>query len=112
MPSPVDVVGIPETAVLVFDGVFLLRRELRRFWSLAVYVGITPEETVRRALTREIHIFGSRRAQVERRYVGRYLPGQALYRQRARPESLAHVVVDNSDPGTPVILRWSPLAHR
>ncbi len=99
----VDAVGIPARAVLVFDGVFLLRQELRRFWTLATYLAITPEETMRRALLRDVDIFGSR-AEVERRYLGRYLPGQALYRREASPDSCAHVIIDNSDAAAPVIL--------
>ncbi|MDQ4069486.1 MAG: hypothetical protein M3203_08490 [Actinomycetota bacterium] len=102
----VDVVGVRATAVLVFDGVFLLRPELRRFWTLAVYLAITPEERMRRAVAREVEMLGSA-ADVEQRDAKRYLPGQALYRQEASPESHANVVVDNSEPTAPTILRWA-----
>ncbi len=108
-PARVDLVGIPPSAILVFDGVFLLQPELRHFWTLAVYLAVAPEETMRRALMRDADLFGSR-AELERRYTERYLPGQALYRQEATPEARARVVIDNSGPTAPAILRWSPPA--
>lgn len=97
---------VPARAALVFDGVFLLREEIRRFWTLAVYLAVPPQETVRRALVRDAESFGSG-AEVERRYARRYLPGQALYREESSPESFAHVVVDNVDPLNPTVIRWS-----
>jgi uridine kinase len=43
---------------------------------------------------------------VERRYAARYLPGQALYRAEARPLAVADVIVDNTDPAAPEVVRW------
>jgi uridine kinase len=105
LPARVDV-EIPAQAVLVFDGVFLLRAELRPVWTLAVYLTVDARETMRRALARDTDRFGSE-ADVKRRYAERYLPGQALYRREARPESRADVVVDNTHPAAPIVLRWS-----
>ena len=105
MPAEVAVAGVSAEAVLVFDGVFLLREELRPYWTFAIYLTVTPAETVRRALLRDGNL--GREDELERRYGARYLPGQALYRSEAAPESRAHVVVDNNDPAAPVVLRWS-----
>ncbi|SCG41206.1 nucleoside/nucleotide kinase family protein [Micromonospora inositola] len=95
----------PPVAALVVDGVFLLRPELRDHWDLAVHLRITPEESLRRARLRDVDLFGSV-SEVERRYLARYLPGQALYQREADPESRAHVVVDNEHPGSPAVERW------
>lgn len=97
---------VPEQATLLFDGVFLLRPELRNVWHLTVYLRVGPEESLRRALERDLHLFGSDE-EVRKRYLARYLPGQALYQNESDPEGRAHVVVDNNDPMTPVILRWT-----
>jgi uridine kinase len=93
-------------ATLVVDGVFLLRPELRPLWTLSVYLAIPEQTSLQRALVRDVPVFGSA-AEVERRYRERYLPGQALYRRDADPERHANVVVDNTDPESPVVLRWS-----
>jgi hypothetical protein len=52
-------------------------------------------------MARDLVLFGSPE-EVRRRYLGRYLPGQALYRAEAAPEDAAHVVIDSrvhSSPG-------------
>jgi uridine kinase len=63
----------PEDAVLIFDGVFLLRPELIESWDLTVVVAVSFDETLRRALDRDVALFGSRE-EVERRYRSRYVP--------------------------------------
>jgi hypothetical protein len=35
------------------------------------------------------------------------LRGQTLYQEEPDPEVCAHVVVDNTEPRAPVILRWT-----
>lgn len=100
----IDRTPVPTRAVLVVDGVFLLRAELRGLWTLSVYLRISPEESLRRAHRRDLELFGSVE-EVDRRYLGRYLPGQDLYRQESSPESAAHILVDNERAEAPVILR-------
>ncbi len=95
-------------ALLLFDGVFLQRAGLRRHWDFVVYLQVTPEESLRRALIRDIRLFGTP-ADVEHRYRRRYLPGQGLYRLRDRPAERADVVLDMSDPGRPAVLRSAVL---
>jgi uridine kinase len=105
-----DEAVVPTAAVLIFDGVFLLRPELAGFWDLAIYLRVSPETTLRRALTRDLDLFGSP-DEIRRRYRGRYLPGQALYRAEAAPEDRAHIVIGNDDPSRPVVIAWRPPAR-
>jgi uridine kinase len=102
---------LPTQAVLVLDGVFLLRAQLRDHWTLVVYLHVSAEETLRRALVRDVHHMGSASA-VRRRYEARYLPGQALYRQADDPMSRADITIDNTDPAAPQVLRWDPVNGR
>ncbi|GAA3736082.1 uridylate kinase [Micromonospora maritima] len=90
----------PADAVLVVDGVFLLRPELVDRWELRVFVTTALDRTVDRAVVRERHV--SSRADVERRWRERYLPAQRLYFSAARPAEHADVVVHNDDPRQPV----------
>jgi uridine kinase len=82
-------------AVLLFDGVFLLRPELVDRWELRIFVSTDFDKTVDRAVVRE-------RADVERRWRERYIPAQRLYYATARPADHADIVVHNDDPGQPV----------
>ena len=85
-------------AILLFDGIFLLRPELVEHWDLRIFVSIEPEEALRRALERDAPLFGSRE-EAERRYRLRYQPGQRLYFADARPLENADVVVRRGRAG-------------
>jgi uridine kinase len=94
------------TAALLFDGVFLLRPELRHFWDLTIYLHVPESVTLARAVDRDSELLGGAHV-VRRRYEQRYLPGQALYREAASPLETADIVVDNSNPTDPRVIRWS-----
>ncbi len=94
----------PPDAVVVVAGVFLHRPELRPHWDLSVYLHVTPEETLRRAVLRDRAAIGSPET-VSRRYANRYLPAQATYRDEVDPLGACDVALDPTDPGTPVVLR-------
>ncbi|MFG3602251.1 nucleoside/nucleotide kinase family protein [Micromonospora chersina] len=90
----------PADAVLVFDGVFLLRPELVDRWELRIFVSTALEKTVDRAVIRERRV--SSRAEVERRWRERYLPSQQLYFATARPTDHADIIVHNDEPQQPL----------
>ncbi|WP_433088068.1 cytidylate kinase family protein [Dactylosporangium sp. CA-052675] len=90
----------PADAVLIFDGVFLLRPELIGRWDLRVFVSADLDKTVDRAVIRERAV--SSRADVERRWRERYIPAQRLYFATVRPAEHADVVVHNDEPRRPV----------
>jgi uridine kinase len=87
-------------AVLLFDGVFLLRPELRPHWDFSVFVCADFEVTAARAEARDHHLIGSHE-QVRQRYAERYVPGQRLYLTEVHPEPHASVVVDNNNVAHP-----------
>jgi uridine kinase len=94
------VTAAPVDAVLLFDGVFLLRPELNSRWDVRIFVSATFEETLDRARTRDRALFGSA-TEVERRHRSRYLPAQRLYFDTARPTDQADIVVYNDEPKQP-----------
>lgn len=98
----VDVrVAVPERAVLVLDGVYLLRPELRARWTLAVLLQVPPETTLARAAVRDRAYLGDR---LEQRYRERYLPAWDLHEREARPAQWAHIIV----AGDGRVVRWAP----
>jgi len=90
----------PANAILVLDGVFLLRRELIDLWDFSVFVAVPFAETQRRAAIRDAEFLGGDEA-VRHRYAVRYVPGQQLYFGRDHPREKADVVLDNQDPDRP-----------
>lgn len=87
-------------AVLLFDGVFLLRPELIHRWDLRLYVSAAFEESLTRARVRDGAPLGST-ARVEERFRNRYRPSQQHYFDTVHPTDLADIVVLNDDPGRP-----------
>jgi uridine kinase len=89
-------------AILLLDGVFLLRSELRAHWDFSIFVAADFRVTVARAEVRDRGLFGNP-TDVRRRYESRYVPGQRLYLESERPRSHASVVVLNDDPEDPAL---------
>jgi uridine kinase len=85
----------PVDAVLIFDGVFLLRPELRDRWDLRIFVSTAFQNTVDRALIGERDALSA--AAIERRWRERYIPSQQFYFTTARPADNADIVVHNDD---------------
>ena len=95
---------VPPGALLLFDGVFLLRPELRAFWDFSIFVQADFDEIIRRAEARDRELMGGVEA-VKERYLNRYIPGQELYFSRCAPQEIADVVVDNTDVLEPRVIR-------
>lgn len=90
----------PANAVLLFDGVFLLRPELIDGWDLSIFVTADFEETLARGLVRDRALYGSA-TNVERRFRSRYRPSQQFYLETVRPTDHADVIVHNNIPEQP-----------
>ncbi|MHB8059420.1 MAG: nucleoside/nucleotide kinase family protein [Gaiellaceae bacterium] len=91
-------------AVLLFDGVFLLRSELAPHWDFSIFVHADFDEIVRRAEARDQELMGGVEV-VRERYRNRYIPGQELYFSRCAPQEIADVAVDNSNPDEPQLIK-------
>jgi uridine kinase len=90
----------PADAVLLFDGVFLLRPELIDRWELRIFVSAPFEETLDRARARDRELYGST-TEVERRFRNRYIPAQQLYFATVHPTDQADIIVYNDEPQQP-----------
>ncbi|MFI6479074.1 cytidylate kinase family protein [Nonomuraea sp. NPDC050663] len=108
--SAVSPTTASEDAVLLFDGVFLLRPELVDRWDLRVFVSVPFEETIDRARGRSAAVARSAEdlAEVERSWRMRYIPSQRLYFAEARPIDHADIVVYNDQLERPT---WDVRAH-
>jgi uridine kinase len=89
-----------DDAVLVFDGIFLHRPELRDTWDFSVFLRVDFATSFARMGVRD----GSP-VDVSDAANHRYLEGQRLYLAEASPERYATVVVDNNDLSSPFVVR-------
>jgi len=91
---------VPELGVLVVDGVFAQRPEVRDAWDFVVYVDAPDDVRVLRMAGRD-----GVSADADHPDQNRYLDAQRIYLTRCRPRERADVVIDNTDPATPGIVR-------
>lgn len=86
----------PKDAILIVDGAFLLRPELRGIWHYSILLDVPVAEAYRRLQT-SIGADPRPDAASNARYVG----GQKLYAADATPRAHASVVIDNADEAHP-----------
>jgi len=98
-----DTTTASENAILIFDGVFLLRPELNRRWNFRIFVNVSIEAARERAVRRD-GLWMRGETEARRRYETRYYPGQRIYMEECNPMSLADVVVENDDPMAPTLV--------
>ena len=91
---------VPRGTILVVDGIFLHRPELRDIWDLSVFLDVPFRESARRMGPRD-GLPLDPDAPENARYVG----GQRLYLDECRPAERATVLVDYADFDRPAIVR-------
>lgn len=90
--------------ILVFDGIFLHRPELRAYWDWSIFLEVAPAVSMQRCAQRDgtpVDPFSP----ANRRYV----EGQRLYLQECEPQRHATVIVNNDQLERPVLLRRAGL---
>lgn len=90
--------SIPVTSdlIVLFDGVFLHRDELACYWDMSIFLDVSFDTVLQRAIERDAELFGSAE-EVRRRYVDRYIPGERIYLSSCYPAQRATIVIDNND---------------
>lgn len=102
-PRPSRRAQVGERAVLVVDGIFLHRPELRDVWEASVYLDVDPAQGLARCAAR-----GDGVADLHDPRNRRYVEGQELYHRSCRPAASASWVIDNRDLAAPVLVAARP----
>lgn len=82
--------------VLIVDGVFLLRPELRGIWNYSILLEVPWDVAYGRLAERD-----ARNPDPDALANARYRDGQELYFTEANPREYANALVDNADPAHP-----------
>ena len=77
----------PDDAILIVDGLFLNRPELRGIWNYSIWLQVDQDVAAARMLERD----------GEPTNPERYSGGQALYLEDANPSAQATALIDNND---------------
>jgi len=89
----------PPGSILVFDGIFLHRAELRGYWHYSVFLDVPFEVSIPRGAQR-----GEGSSDPGAPSNRRYVEGQRIYLATCNPRELATVVVDNTDLDEPFVV--------
>lgn len=89
-------------SILIFDGIFLQRPELRPYWDLCVFLSVPFEVSIPRGASRGPGYGSSDPADPSNR---RYIEGQQLYFANDKPYERADIVINNTDLTSPIIIR-------
>lgn len=87
----------PADAILIVDGVFLNRPELRGAWNYSIWLDADPEVRLARMVERD-GVDPDPEAESNRRYSD----AQRQYVRDAHPNTTASAIVDNTDPDVPL----------
>jgi uridine kinase len=97
-------IDVPSGAIVIVDGVFLLRSDLRHYWDYAIWVQIDWQTMLERAAKRDVAWVGDADVVVER-YLTFWIPMHELYEADTNPTSLVNTIVDNQFPEAPDLLK-------
>jgi uridine kinase len=92
----------PET-IVVIDGCFIHRPDLRGYWDFTIWLDISFETMIARAVPRDVAWMPSEIAVLER-YRARWIPLHMLY-ETSGARACADLVIDNDDHTSPRIIR-------
>jgi uridine kinase len=100
MPISLPEQQVSPFSILIFDGIFLHRSELRGYWGVSIFLEVAFDISVSRCAWRD----GSSpdpKAATNRRYV----EGQELYLRSCDPRGRASITIDNNDLSAPFIIK-------
>jgi uridine kinase len=89
----------PDT-VLIFDGIFLGRPRLQKFWDLHIFIHTDFENILPRVINRD----SGHEDEIRERYLQKYIPGQILYLDECRPHLQADILINNNNYDHPYFI--------
>lgn len=88
-------------AILVFDGIFLHRPELRAYWDFSIFLDVGFDISIPRGAQR-----GEGSPDPEAPENNRYVEGQRIYLRECRPRQQATITINNEDLAVPYVVEW------
>jgi len=96
VPIEQDPQFAPDDAILIVDGTFLQRPELRDGWDLAIFVETSERVSEQRGIDRDTALLGGAEA-TRQLYANRYRPAFDLYEGLSAPASAADAIFNNDN---------------
>ncbi len=91
---------ITENALVILEGVFLLRDAIRKYLDYTIFLDIDISRCLERADIRDKDRWDEN---IEARYKRKYIPTQRMYLNKYDPKILADIIIDNNNFDRPLI---------
>lgn len=89
-------------AILLFDGIFLHRPELRKYWDFSIFIHVDFYTVIKRVQKRDLYLFKTAE-KVREIYEQRYIPGEQIYLDEESPYQRANVIWNNNEIENPIL---------
>jgi uridine kinase len=96
--APVEREALP-TSILLLDGIFLHRPEVRPYWDASIFLRVDFAVSMARNAARD-----GTCPDPSAEFNHRYVEGQRIYFSKCSPETFATMVIDNNDLAAPFIV--------
>lgn len=105
--APSDTYSIPKSyylksGVLLIEGIHLFKANFQQYFDLKIFLEISPQIQLARALQRDITL-GNSIEDIRYKYTQRYQPSYTYYLQHDQPLSCVDLIINNDDPQNPSI---------
>lgn len=96
-------IEIKNNSILIFDGIFLHRKELKDYWDYSIFLNVSRKESLHRCYLRD----SSGSPDIDSPKNTRYVKGQKIYLNKCFPEQIASIVINNENYDLPFIEKIS-----
>lgn len=100
---------VDKDTIILFEGVLLYREPLNQYFDFRIFIDISFDEVLERAVKRDVSLFGDT---VIEKYKNKYIPIQKLYIERNAPKDISDIIIDNNDYYNPKIIKQPNLSKR
>jgi uridine kinase len=100
---------VDEDTIILFEGVLLYREPLNQYFDFQIFIDVSYDEVLKRAVKRDVGLFGDT---VIEKYKNKYIPIQKLYIERNSPKDTSDIIIDNNDYCNPKIIKQPYLNKR
>jgi uridine kinase len=95
-PLQPPTITAPDDALLLFEGVWLMRPELDAYWDYRILITAEWHVVAERGIERDL-AWGGTREEIQKLYETRYLPADKLYLDSVQPHLKANVIINNTN---------------